>query len=70
MWRVTVNDSCVGSGMCAAIAAGYFHLGDDEQSHPVHPEVAPNEAVRYAAVACPMEAIVVTDTGTGDPVSP
>ena len=70
MWRVTVNDTCVGSGMCAAIAAGYFRLGEDEQSHPVYPEVAPNDAVRDAAASCPMEAIVVTDTSTGEAVNP
>ncbi len=70
MWRVTVNDTCVGSGMCAALAAGDFRRGEDEQSHPVYLEVAPNDSVRDAAASCPMEAIMVTDTGTGEAVNP
>lgn len=68
-WRITVKKTCVGSGMCAAIADGYFVLDSDERSRPVAAEVAPAEAVRYAAVSCPMEAIVVTDTATGETIS-
>lgn len=68
-WRITVTETCVGSGMCAAIADGYFVLDSDERSRPVTPEVAPADAIRYAAASCPMEAIVVTDAATGETIS-
>jgi cytochrome P450/ferredoxin len=64
-WRVTVNDTCVGSGSCIGIAPRHFRLDEDDRSHPVDAEVAPDDLVRAAATCCPMEAIVVTDTETG-----
>jgi ferredoxin len=70
MWQVTVKDTCVGSGMCAAIAGRFFRLGEDEQSRPLSPEIAPDDAVRDAMAACPMEAIVVTEARTGELIDP
>ncbi len=65
-WRLAVLDRCVGSGMCAGIAAGHFRVGEDYRSHPVNAEIAPDEAVADAVASCPMEAIVVTDAATGE----
>jgi ferredoxin len=67
-WRITVKETCVGSGMCAAIADGYFVLDSDDRSRPVAEQVAPADSVRYAAANCPMEAIEVTDTATGETI--
>lgn len=68
-WHLGVDGNCVGSGMCVAIAAGYFRLGEDERSQPVAAEIAPDDAVRDAAATCPMEAIVVTDAETGEQIA-
>lgn len=70
MWQVTVENTCVGSGMCAAIASRFFRLDDDEQSRPLAREIQPDDSVRDAMAACPMEAIVVTDTRTGELIDP
>jgi len=70
MWQVTVNDTCVGSGMCIGIAPRYFRLNEDDRSSPVHAEVGPDDAVLDAASTCPMEAILVTDAGTGKVLAP
>ncbi|MEV6931070.1 ferredoxin [Dactylosporangium sp. NPDC051485] len=69
MWRISVNRTCVGSGSCTGLAPGHFELSDaDGRSHPVHPDVAPDEAVLDAVASCPMEAIEVIDLETGAPV--
>jgi ferredoxin len=70
MWRVTVDDACIGSGSCVGIAPGHFALGEDNRSHPVAAEIAPDEVVLDAAVSCPVEAILITDADTGAVVDP
>jgi ferredoxin len=64
MWRVTVNDACVGSGMCIGIAPRHFRLDADDRSHPVNAETEPDDSVLDAATSCPMEAISITDLET------
>src|SRR5262249_49552939 len=70
MWRVTVNDRCVGSGSCIGIARRHFRLDRDDRSPPVDVEVAPSEAVLDAAASCPMEAILVVDLETDEVLEP
>jgi len=67
-WRVSVDDSCVGSGMCIAIAKEHFRLDREDRSHPTRAEMAPDDAVLDAAMSCPMEAIRVVDATTGEVV--
>ena len=47
-----------------------FRLDSAMQSHPVEPETDANERVLEAAENCPVEAIVVTLSGSGEPVFP
>lgn len=70
MWRLDVDDSCIGSGVCAGTAPRHFALGDDNRSRPLAGTVAADDAVLDAAASCPVEAITVTDTDTGEPVEP
>ena len=56
--------------MCAAIADRFFRLDEDEQSRPLAREIQPDDSVRVAMAACPMEAIVVTDASTGELIDP
>ncbi|WP_307868343.1 ferredoxin [Umezawaea beigongshangensis] len=60
-WRIDVDrETCVGSGMCTAIASNRFVLVAD-RARAVDATVEPDEAVLDAAESCPMEAIVVRD---------
>ncbi|MGW2488136.1 ferredoxin [Streptomyces sp. NPDC001606] len=69
-WEVTVDPArCVGSGVCAAVAAAHFAV-HDRRSRPVHPVTEPDDAVLDAAETCPMEAIAVREAGTGTLLAP
>jgi ferredoxin len=70
MWRVTVDQSCIGSGSCAAISPAHFALGEDNRSHPLRSEIEPDDAVLDAVASCPVEAIKVVMTDTGQIVEP
>jgi ferredoxin len=67
-WRVEVVSTCVGSGLCLVSAPGYFDLHDN-RSRPTSTEFPEGDKLIVAAAElCPMEAIVVRDAGTGQPV--
>ncbi|SNT00261.1 ferredoxin [Asanoa hainanensis] len=68
MWNVEVSSECIGSGVCAGSAPRHFALGADGRSRPLATPVDPDDAVLGAAASCPMEAIGVSDAGTGVPV--
>jgi ferredoxin len=71
MWRITINETCIGSGSCVGLAPQYFDLDDAEgRSHPIDPDAEPDEAVLDAVASCPMEAISVVDLETGKTVEP
>ncbi|HEY0448370.1 ferredoxin [Actinophytocola sp.] len=60
-WHVEVDErTCIGSGMCAALAPELFTLDDDHAS-PVAPDIEPDEVALDAADSCPALAITVTD---------
>ena len=68
-WIITVDKAtCIGSAVCVGTAPGRFALDERQRSGPVHPEIAPDEAVRDAAASCPVEAIRLVDADTGEPV--
>ncbi|MFF0158079.1 ferredoxin [Streptomyces sp. NPDC005263] len=70
-WRIDVDRSlCIGSASCLHHAPDGFRLDTSRQSHPVEPEANANEKVLAAAEACPVEAIVITLLGSGEPVFP
>lgn len=68
-WSVRVDRNlCIGSGMCVGTAPGEFAFDERQRSRPLNESIDPDAAVRDAAVSCPVEAISLTDAGTGDPV--
>ena len=70
-WRVGVDRSvCIGSAQCVHLAPDAFRLDSAMQSHPVEPETDANERILDAAENCPVEAIVITLLGSGEPVFP
>jgi ferredoxin len=69
--KVTVDlDVCVGNAMCPHIAAKTFQLNDDRQSEVTDPNGEPREVVLEAAEACPVSAITVIDSETGEQLFP
>jgi ferredoxin len=69
-WRVTVDTGlCLSSGVCLATAPGRFRFDESQHSAPVAALTEPDDQIRDAAASCPVEAILLTDAGTGRPVS-
>ncbi|MFD1659946.1 ferredoxin [Streptomyces caeni] len=70
-WRIEVDRSvCIGSAQCVNRAPDAFRLDSARQSHPVEPDADAGEQVLAAAENCPVEAIVITVLGSGEPVFP
>nr|WP_107906832.1 ferredoxin [Streptomyces chartreusis] len=70
-WQVEVDRSvCIGSAQCVHHAPEGFRLDTGRQSHPADPETDANERILAAAESCPVEAIVITLLGSGEPVFP
>ena len=69
--QITVDHNrCVGSTMCVQFAGEVFQLNDEGQSTVKDPEGSSRAAIVDAALQCPMEAITVTDTATGEELVP
>ncbi|MFC8432305.1 ferredoxin [Streptomyces sp. NPDC057253] len=70
-WHVEVDRSlCIGSAQCVHTASDAFHLDTARQSHPTDPETDANEKILAAAENCPVEAIMISLLGNGEPVFP
>ncbi|MCX4880469.1 MULTISPECIES: ferredoxin [unclassified Streptomyces] len=70
-WHVEVDRSvCIGSAQCVHRAVGAFRLDSAMQSHPVEPDADANERILEAAENCPVEAVLITLLGSGEPVFP
>lgn len=68
-WRVAVDTGrCISSGMCLGTAPGRFQFDESRRSRPLRALTEPDDQVRDAAVACPVEAIRLTDAASGQPV--
>jgi ferredoxin len=65
-----VRDLCIGAATCLAMAPETFEL--DGESIAVIKEGSSDmpESILMAAQACPVKAIVITDTTTGEQVWP
>jgi ferredoxin len=62
-WQVEVDArTCIGSGMCAALAPDRFKL-DGEHATALTKDVEPDETLLDVADSCPAMAITVTDGG-------
>ncbi|MFF8711163.1 ferredoxin [Streptomyces sp. NPDC015184] len=70
-WTVEVDRGiCIGSGLCVNHAPNGFALDSARQSRPSSPEADADEGVLAAAEGCPVEAITITLTATGEAVFP
>jgi len=55
--------TCIGCGVCVALAPEYFKLDTDGKSVAIREEVAPGdeEKVRNAAMSCPTQSIKIEE---------
>ncbi len=60
---------CIGSGACAGSSA-HFRMTQDGQAEPSEDVIVADDTARDAAVCCPVEAITVSDTSTGELIAP
>lgn len=69
-WLLEIDSGvCIGSGMCAGIAPEHFEL-EDGYGCPSKAQVEPADAVVDAAESCPVEAVSVRDSESGELVAP
>lgn len=57
--KATVNEDCIGCGLCESIAPEVFEIGDDGLAHAIEEEVpeAAEDAAQEACDGCPVTAI-------------
>jgi ferredoxin len=63
-------NKCVGSTICVMDLPDVFSLNEDAQSQVLDPAAASRQKIIDAAGACPMSAISVFDTETGERLFP
>ena len=69
--HITVDhDRCVGSTMCVQVADAVFSLDESGQSIVDDPNGADTDTIVDAASQCPMEAITVVDSRSGETLFP
>ena len=69
--RITVDhDVCVGNAMCETFATNTFALNDNRQSEAANPEGDSLDLILEAAENCPVSAIRVEDSETGETLFP
>ena len=69
--QITVDQNrCVGSAMCVYVTPSVFELDAKRQAMVASAEGAGTDEIVDAAAQCPMEAITVTDTATGEELFP
>jgi ferredoxin len=64
------RELCYGFGDCVDSAPGVFQLDDEDKSVVADPNAAPRDDVVMAAQDCPVDAIIITDTSTGEQIYP
>jgi ferredoxin len=64
------RELCYGFGDCVDSAPGVFELDDEDKSVVVDPNAQPRDDIVMAAQDCPVDAIIITDTSTGEQIYP
>ena len=59
--KATVNESCIGCGLCNGICPEVFTMGDDGLAHGEEFDAALLTAVQEARDGCPVSAISIED---------
>ncbi len=65
-----IRSKCISAGSCEAVAPGVFALDEEGIATVISQDGNSDEDKLLAAQSCPTDAIVVTDTETGEQVWP
>lgn len=65
-----IREKCIGAGSCVAIAANTFKFDAENIAEVISQNGDPDDIKLLAAQSCPTQAIIVTDTETGEQVWP
>lgn len=65
-----IREKCISAGSCEAIASNVFELDEEGIAKVVSQDGNTDEEKLLAAQSCPTNAIIVTDTETGEQVWP
>lgn len=65
-----IREKCISAGSCEAIAPGVFKLDEEGIATVISQDGNTDDEKLLAAQSCPTNAIVVTDTQTGEQVWP
>ena len=65
-----VREKCISAGSCEAVAPGVFALDEEGIATVINQDGGTDDEKLLAAQSCPTNAIVVTDTSTGEQVWP
>lgn len=57
--NATVNENCIGCGLCAGTCPEVFHMGDDGLAHGSGIPESQLEAAQEARDGCPVSAISI-----------
>ena len=69
--KITIDrDTCIGDGMCCNDAPETFEMDDDQLAVVIDPVGDDRKTILDAAANCPVEAIKVEDTATGEQLYP
>lgn len=70
-FKVVIDKTkCAGCGSCVALAGLTFRLGEDGKADLIDQDGNSDEEKLTAAQACPMSAITIINTATGETVWP
>ena len=70
-WKIIVDRRvCASTGLCAAAAPAQFELDQSGQSHAKAEIFPASQELMDIAESCPVEAITVINTDTGEPLFP
>jgi ferredoxin len=64
------RELCFGFGDCVDSAPGVFELDDEEKSVVVDPDGADRDQIIEAAGNCPVDAIIIVDSESGEQIQP
>ncbi len=67
---VVDRELCYGFGDCVESAPAVFELDDDEKAVVIDPNGAGRDDLVEAAANCPVNAITITDSASGETVFP
>ena len=67
---VVDRELCYGFGDCVDSAPGVFELDDEDKSVVVDPNAQSRDDIILASQDCPVDAIIITDSETGEQVYP